>query len=419
MIGKIINGDDATNIFIEEQDFLNDFSLQWSLMEVPSVSLILPIKYAKHLTGRSQIELIHDDWHYVGSLQTKTLNVRDGLLTASTSHIVGMLSKFTLPTNVTYKDMTVKEVGAKIKELWKDEENSVVNKFKMIFNKEVDKHKIEYEFSSESFLEFMNKLCEKTEDMYWRVCKDSPFVIEFGLFGEKKECFIHPMNHLIALEDISEDYSSLINSAVVKSDKADAGASSLTLRDIFEDKKRQKKGFPVVKTDRKSNSQRHYEYPPLPVFAPDMAEEEYAVLDEEGIALEAGEVYWGTITNNDTQATAKDNKEVTDEDRVKATEQLYKSAIRQLRNARRKVMYTITTDKLPQNMVNVGDKVKFLCNEDLVELTPCSKYYTKVMKLDDWFYVNKMTYNYSTANALTMTLELCKAIYSDREAILN
>ncbi len=45
-------------------------------------------------------------------------------------------------------------------------------------------------------------------------------------------------------------------------------------------------------------------------------EDEYAILDEEGIALEAGELYWGSITTNDTQAIAGENKEVSDDSAI-------------------------------------------------------------------------------------------------------
>ena len=84
--------------------------------------------------------------------------------------------------------------------------------------------------------------------------------------GAKKEVMISPETHLIDLGEVQESFQGVMNSAVVRSDKADAGASSLTLRDIFHDKKLMIEGFPVIKTDRPVNSQRHFDYPPLPVF---------------------------------------------------------------------------------------------------------------------------------------------------------
>ena len=93
---------------------------------------------------------------------------------------------------------------------------------------------------------------------------------------------------------------------------------------------------------------------------------------------------------------------------------MYKSAIRKMRASRRKVIYPVTTSPLPAG-VQVGDKVKFVLGVDLVELTPCSKYYTKVLRANDWFYVNKMSYQYSTGNSLVLNLELSKFLSVDRE----
>ena len=55
---------------------------------------------------------------------------------------------------------------------------------------------------------------------------------------------------------------------------------------------------------------------------------------------------------------------MSDEDRIKATVQMYKSAIRKMRASRRKVIYPVTTSPLPAG-VQVGDKVKFILGVDL------------------------------------------------------
>ena len=203
------------------------------------------------------------------------------------------------------------------------------------------------------------------------------------------------------------------------SDKSDSGASSLTLRDIFHNPKFMLKGFPVIKTGNKVNSQRYYDYPQLPVFAPEIIGDEFAVMDEEGIALEAGELYWGTVTDNDTQSIADDNKEITDGDRLRATEQLYRTAIRRLINSRRKIVYGITTEPLKPRILSVGDRVLFTLNEGVWELTACSKYYEKILKTSDWFYVTSITDDYSVGNAHTQKLKLSKFLYSDRDITVN
>ena len=56
MIGKIINGGDGSrDQLLLPEDFLGDFVLDFNLMEVPSIPITIPSKYAKLLTGTTQI----------------------------------------------------------------------------------------------------------------------------------------------------------------------------------------------------------------------------------------------------------------------------------------------------------------------------------------------------------------------------
>ena len=251
--------------------------------------------------------------------------------------------------------------------------------------------------------------------MYWRINRYDPYQIDIGIFGSQREVLITEDTYFISLDDISENYNDVVNVGVVMSDKSDGGASSLTLRDIFYNKSLMVQGFPVIKTGRVVNSQRSYDYPQIPQFAPEIIGEEFALLDEEGVALEAGQLYWGTITTNDIQAIAEDNKELTDDDRINATEQLYFSAIRKLKNSRRKIVYNITVSPLPRRKVQVGDRIMFNINVDLSELTACTKYYEKVLKVNDWFYVTEILDEYSEGASHLQKLALSKYLYSDRD----
>ncbi len=76
-------------------------------MEVPSITLTLPISYTKHLTGSSHIVLSTDDWVYRGYVGDKTNNFKDMTVQVRTSHVIGRLDKRTLPTNVTVKARSV------------------------------------------------------------------------------------------------------------------------------------------------------------------------------------------------------------------------------------------------------------------------------------------------------------------------
>lgn len=424
MIGYIENTESSGlgSGIIAKEDFLGDFSVEFSLMEVPSIKLTLPIRYGKMMNGNTHIVIKTDDWVYRGYVGNKTNNFKDMTVSVDTSHVIGRLGKRTLPTNVTVKARSVVSTVEQAMGYWKGEEHKddLLNEFKVKYLDDyAEKNLIEYEFSNETFLEFLTKVCEKTTALYWRVNRQDPYLIEFGIFGNKKDILINEYNYLISLDDIEENYEDVVNIAVAMSDKSDSGASSLTLRDIFHNPKFMLKGFPVIKTGNKVNSQRYYDYPQLPVFAPEIIGDEFAVMDEEGIALEAGELYWGTVTDNDTQSIADDNREITDGDRLRATEQLYRTAIRRLINSRRKIVYGITTEPLKPRILSVGDRVLFTLNEGVWELTACSKYYEKILKTSDWFYVTSITDGYSVGNAHTQKLKLSKFLYSDRDITVN
>lgn len=423
MIGHILNskGSGRRSTLIPEEDFLGEISVEFSMMEVPAIQLTLPIRYSKLISGNTHIILQTDDWKYEGYAGDKSNDFKDMTVTVKTSHVIGRLGKRTLPTNVTVKARSVVSAVEQALGYWSNEahKDDLLNDFKIKYVDDyAEKNLIEYEFSNETFLEFLTKVCEKTTSLYWRVNRYDPYLIEFGIFGIKKDVLINEYNHLVSLDSVEENYEDTINIAVAMSDKSDSGASSLTLRDIFHNPRFMLEGFPVIKTGNKVNSQRSYDYPQLPVFAPEIIGDEFAVMDTEGIALEAGELYWGTVTDNDTQSIAKDNKEITDADRLKATEQLYRTAIRRLKNSRRKIIYSMTIEPITERRVQPGDRVMFVLNVGVWELTACTKYYEKILKESSWFFVTKLTDTYSNGTHL-QKVELSKFLHSDRDIVVN
>lgn len=423
MIGYILNskGSGKESTLISKEDFLGEISVEFSMMEVPAIQLTLPIRYSKLISGNTHIVLQTDDWKYEGYAGDKSNDFNNMTVTVKTSHVIGRLGKRTLPTNVTVKARSVVSAVEQALGYWSNEahKDDLLNDFKIKYLDDyAEKNLIEYEFSNETFLEFLTKVCEKTTSLYWRVNRYDPYLIEFGIFGIKKDVLINEYNHLVSLDNVEENYEDTINIAVAMSDKSDSGASSLTLRDIFHNPRFMLEGFPVIKTGNKVNSQRSYDYPQLPVFAPEIIGDEFAVMDTEGIALEAGELYWGTVTDNDTQSIAEDNKEITDSDRLKATEQLYRTAIRRLKNSRRKVIYSMTVEPITEKKVQPGDRVMFVLNAGVWELTACTKYYEKILKESSWFFLTKLTDIYRDGTH-SQKIELSKYLYSDRDIVVN
>lgn len=426
MYAKIINGDEERypSMEIAEDDLLTSIEVSYELMQVPAITFTLPARYGKYLSGNSIIELRTDDFIYVGYVVNKQLDVASYTIAVNTSHIVGRLDKRNLPSNVTAKGNTVKDVFDMMWAFWVKKDGVIKDELMALFTynligNEVVEQTVEYEFSHESVLEFLTKICELTESIYWRINRFNPYQIDVGVFGDKKEVLIDKDNYFISMNSVDEDYSEVMTHAYALSDKSDGGASTLTLRDIFWNHKDWiDPKFPIdiiQDEEARINSQRNKDYPRLIVFAPENETEMYYITDVEGLALERGVSYWGTITNNDVQTIAKDNEALTDDDRLQATYQMYKKAIRKMKNSRRHITYTITTSQLPNRTLNAGDKVMFIADVDLTELSDCSNYYTKLLKENDWFYITRLTSRYEVGNALTMEVELSKALYSDRD----
>lgn len=282
---------------------------------------------------------------------------------------------------------------------------------------------IDYVYSRQNKLDALTKTIELTEDLFWRVRFVNQKVVDISEMGGKKDYIIStkrsgPNNiRLITDPTIEPDFANVINLASVYSEKSDSGMSSMTLREVYNDPSLQVEGFPCLIIRSNVNNERDYkryttQYPEL---APNN-ELEYAVLDEESVALEGGTIIEGTYAFNDLSPfdTDDDNKTVTDKDRVDAAKTAYKATIRKLKEARRSYKITFTTEELPSDIA-VGDKVRFLYDNSLYIMEACSSYMKRILAYDDWFYVTHITYEIGTNGVETNTVTLEKYLKIDRD----
>lgn len=280
---------------------------------------------------------------------------------------------------------------------------------------------IDYVYSRQNKLEALNKTMELTEDLFWRVKFVPRKVLEIGEFGEKKNYIFSTKPtgdyniRIVTEPTIKHSFDHVINVATVYSEKSDSGMSSMTLREIYMNPDLQKDGFPVVILRSNANNERNYkaytyQYPKL---APNN-ELEYAVIDEESVALEGGHIIEGTFAFNDLAPFSVvddngDTKEITDEDRVEAATTAYEASIRKLIEARRRYELEQDMEKLPVEL-NVGDKVRELYSNSILIQESCSKYLKHILTLDDWYYITSIDYGEEVD---TVTLE--KFLRLDRE----
>lgn len=285
---------------------------------------------------------------------------------------------------------------------------------------------IDYVYSRQGKLEALTKTMENTTDLFWRVGFGAEKVIEIGKFGHKKPYTISVRpsgvtnRRMITEPSITPDYENVINVATVYSAKSNGGMSSLTLREVYEENEDAKilalkKNFPVVILHSNVNNERDYtryitQYPEL---APNN-ELEYAVLDTESIRLESGVLIEGTYAFNDLGAIGIESRKLNNKQRRKASQTVYKAAIRKLKEARRNYRFEVTVEEMPPD-VNVGDKIRVIYDNSIWNLETCSNYWKKILKMDDWFYIEKMTWDIDSTGKETNALTLVKYLKIDRE----
>ena len=283
---------------------------------------------------------------------------------------------------------------------------------------------IDYVYSRQNKLEALTKTTELTEDIFWRVRFVNEKVVDISEFGERKQWIISikPVgpNNIQLIDDptIEYDFENVINLATVYSEKSDTGMSSMTLREVYNNPRLQTDGFPVVILRNNVNNERDYrmyttQYPKL---APNN-ELEYAVIDEESVAMEGGHVIEGTYAFTDLAPFDIDlekGEEVSDEDRIEAAKTAYEAVKRKLRQARRRYEIHLTTTELPADIAP-GDKVRFIYDNSLYILDVCTSYMKKLLSYDDWFYVSRIEYEVDETGAEVDTLVLEKEIRVDRE----
>lgn len=299
--------------------------------------------------------------------------------------------------------------------------------WKLNFSKKAQEETIDYVYSRQNKLDALTKTMELTEDLFWRVRFVNAKEIDISEFGDKKQYILSKKptgaNNISIVEDpeVEYDFENVVNVATVYSEKSDSGMSSMTLREIYSDPDLQEDGFPVVILRNNVNNERDYkmyvdQYPKL---APNN-ELEYAVIDEESVALEAGQIIEGTFAFDDLSPFTPDDddgktKEITDEDRIEAAKTAYKASIRKLKEARRKLKIEVPVEFIPVD-VNVCDKVRFLYDNEVL-MTKCTPYLKHILSLDDWYYLTEIQYESQNGGVDTVTLE--KFLVTDRDTTIE
>lgn len=405
-------------IFLTSDIWLGDnLSYTNQIMFQPSIQFTIPTKVLR----KSSIDVVPDSVFefviefdsgriFYGKVNRKVYDLVAGTVTIDGVHIVEELKHFRVPANYAVHNKTFDEIYNTDKDL--------AGKFNhdgwtFLCLDDIKDVTFTYLFSNQDKLTALTDACRQTEDVFWRVSLTKMRTIEIGKFGEYKELLISERNMLSNSLSIEEDFQDICNYGIYFTDKSDSGTTALTLRDVYNRPELQDENFPIIMTGQEINTERNYQYIDLLPFGANN-QGDYAVLDVEGIALEEGNIFEAAFTSNDVQSVAEKNEEVTDADRLEASKQLYKQAVRKLIHSRRKIGYTLTVKNLPVEY-NVGDKIRLALVSKILEVTTCSNYYKNMLEVDDYFYISSLTERIESGGHTVYELTVEKYIYNNEE----
>lgn len=412
--------------FVTDNEFLGDnYQIQSKIMGLPNLTITLPqeVWYASKPEDTANEILIEfkDGTIYQGEVTKKTRDLYQGTIQLDTEHIFHECSHVRVPTNYGINDATLKDLFSNADKLKDKDNKDIENPYKNLFrhkdwtyelDDKASKTKITYLCSNQSIEQILTDICQLTDDIFWRVSLTKPRTIEIGTFCKDSKHIIQSRNVLGDSLQMIDDYQDLVNYAIYMTDKSDSGTTALTLRDVYNKKELINKDFPIILTGSEINTERNYNYPDLIVFGANN-KNDYAVMDKKGIELEQGHIFESSFTANDIQTVAKDNKELTDEERLAASKQLYAKAIRKLKHSRRKTGYTFSVDYLPKE-INVGDQVTIEFINKILNQSECSKATYKLLA-NGKLYISNITKQIHNQEYITYNLTAETMIYNDKE----
>ncbi len=406
-----------SRVLLTSDAFLgNEIVFDVELMTIPNITFTIPIEVLKDQEklpdAAFEFVLEFDNGHiFHGKVMHSTYDLVNNIVTIEGDHVAEELEHQRIPTNYAVKEKTLEEIY-ETDETLQGKFNAEDWTFKFV--DEAKDVRFSYLFSNQDKLTALTDACKQTENVFWRISLTEERTIEIGFFGQYvNEFLVNDFNMLGNSFQVEEDFRDLCNYGIYLTDKSDSGTSALTLRDVYNKEELINPDFPIIETGQEINTERRYDYIDLIPFGANN-HGDYAVLDKEGVALEAGNIYEEAFTSNDVQTIANQNEELSDEDRLIASRQLYAQAIRKLIHRRRKIAYTFQVNDLPRG-INVGDKLRLQFIDEILKVTNCTNYYKKLLQIDDYFYISNIKMTVGLAGHVVFTVTVEKFIYNNSE----
>ena len=391
---------------------LNELSWTNELMGVPSTELMLPIKYKEYFKARKEVKIYINRKVFHGLTVGMEEDKGAETITVQLLHVINEWNYRQVSTNLAVKSRTVNDIYSTLDFRYPN--------WNVEYLQDAAQRKIDYVYSRQGRLEGLTKTCELTDDLFWRVGFNAGRTLDIGTFGDKKPYTLSTLDpsdqniRMLSEPIIRHEYENVINIATVYGEKSDSGMSSMSLREVYNEEGAQVAGFPVVILRNGINNERGYDYIEFTKLAPNN-NLEYAVIDEESIALEGGTGIEGTFAFNDLAPFNIDSKDIKDEDRAKASKTAYDATVKKLKQLRRKCFIDMEVAGLPFD-VNIGDKVRMLYDNQVLIQCDCSNYLKKMLAIDDWYYIVSIGYDFDNSGVERNAITLAKYLYAERES---
>jgi len=406
---------------IKDYVYYDSISISEGLNSLPTSTITVPIKYNSMISVKTYFTLYQEGTSgsqsstiFKGIITHKTLDKTAETLSLEVSHVIDEWYHEQVPTNLSIKDYVLSDAYNKF--------NLAGVDYQVEFNDNVGRRHIDYVFSRNNKSDVPSIITGLFQDVYWRIDPASE-TLSFGTFGHDSGYIINSyfsddtFVKLTSEPSFDMELFDIVNHLTVYSEKSDGGATSMSLREVYNYDWLQYDTFPVVLTGNSVNTERTYTNYEAPKLASNNGLE-YEIIDTEGVALVGGDIYTGTIAFTDLQPFPDTDEKVTDNDRLLASQTAYERACKYLRQKRPR--YNVSCEVLAKpNAFLPGDRIKFRYENSITEMLPCDTNYSKkiLSENDDWYIISKTTTLNGGDDLATVSLTLNKYLVTDDGSI--
>jgi len=402
---EIIKND---NVVHRSTDIISLSNFNIELNYVPRISLT--ISACIEINGHEEVIVYIDDYAFHGIVWSFRTDVSANTITLNLRHVLSEWKREQIATNMAFKKQTFETIY-RLGHL----EHS--NDWNMIFDDVTRNFEPYHVYSREDKLSGLDTTIELTPSSHYRVSFDKGRALELGVFGEDSGYILSTNEtternlEILSISNIDVNLTDVVNVAVVYGDKEDTGMTNLNLRDAFMHGTVDP-NFPIVVLRSGINNEREYQYIQFPKLAPNNYLE-FGVIDAAGIAQERGAIIEGSFSFNNLSAFGINGEEITDDDRIRASQSVYERTKRELVSRRRSDVLRVRVAEIPKGL-KVGSYIRPIISEKAIENRLCDEKVCEIISRNEKMYITAI--RYEIVNGVicgTLTLDNSVRVYRE------